>query len=117
MIDAFFNVYPKEARIFNPSTAHTVVFIIDHDYNGVAATWADTVHFNPTWMLKMPTDIDVVTHEMMHIVQEYGYSAGLVWLTEGIANYARYKFRVDNSGAYWSILNYKTGKVIQTVIV
>jgi hypothetical protein len=110
MIDAFFKVYPEEAWVFNPGTARTVVFIIDPAYNGVAATWADTVHFNPTWMLKTPTDIDVVTHEVMHIVQEYGYSAGPVWLTEGIADYARYKFGVDNAGAGWSMPKYKTGQ-------
>jgi hypothetical protein len=110
MIDAFFKVYPEEAQIFNPNAAHKVIFIIDPTYDGVAATWADTVHFNPSWMLKTPTDIDVVTHEVMHIVQEYGYSAGPVWLTEGIADYARYKFGVDNAGAGWSMPNYKAGQ-------
>jgi hypothetical protein len=61
------------------------------------------VRYNPGWMLHTPTDIDVVTHEVMHIVQEYGYSAGPVWLTEGIADYVRYKFGTDNAGAGWSL--------------
>jgi hypothetical protein len=42
----------------------------------------------------------------MHIVQGYGYSAGPVWLTEGIADYVRYKYGVDNVGSKWSLPNY-----------
>ncbi|MCR8560126.1 basic secretory family protein [Mucilaginibacter sp. BJC16-A38] len=118
MIAAFFKVYPAEAAMFNANTPKHVVFLIDPNYQGVAATFTsnventrvDTVHFNPGWMLKMPTDIDVVTHEVMHIVQGYGYSAGPWWLTEGIADYARYKFGVDNSGAGWSMPDYKAGQ-------
>ncbi|WP_428331536.1 basic secretory protein-like protein [Mucilaginibacter sp.] len=108
MIEAFFKVYPAEAKVFNKKSIHRVTFMIDPEYQGVAATAGDTVHFNPEWMLRTPTDIDVVTHEVMHIVQEYGYSAGPVWLTEGIADYARYKFGVDNAGAKWSMPEYKT---------
>jgi len=118
MIDAFFKVYPAEAAIYNPNTNRHVVFLIDPNYEGVAATFSssfgnirvDTVHFNPAWMLKMPTDVDVVTHEVMHIVQEYGYSAGPFWLTEGIADYARYKFGVDNAGSGWSMPDYRAGQ-------
>jgi len=61
-------------------------------------------------MMAHPKDIDVVTHEVMHIVQEYGYSAGPVWLTEGIADYARAKFGVDNAGANWTLPEYKASQ-------
>ncbi|MDB5287705.1 MAG: secretory protein [Mucilaginibacter sp.] len=101
MEDAFFKVYPQEAKAFNKKTLRKVVFIIDPNYNGVAATADGTVRFNPKWMLKQPTDLDVVTHEVMHIVQDYGDNAGPGWLTEGIADYVRYVYGVDNVTAKW----------------
>jgi hypothetical protein len=45
----------------------------------------------------------------MHIVQDYGDSSGPGWLTEGIADYARYKFGVNNAAAKWE-LKYKPGQ-------
>lgn len=110
MEETFFEVYPKLAKTYNKKTLKTVIFIIDPGYNGVAATSGSIIRYNPGWMLRTPTDIDVVTHEVMHIVQGYGYSAGPVWLTEGIADYVRYKFGVDNEGAKWSLPNYKAGQ-------
>lgn len=110
MEDAFFTVYPLETAAFNSNSAHKVVFVIDPGYDGVAESWSDTVRFNPVYMLRFPADVDVVTHEVMHIVQEYGYSAGPDWLTEGIADYARYKYGVDNKGAGWSMPAYKQGQ-------
>jgi hypothetical protein len=103
MEDAFFKVYPQEAKAFNKKTLRKVVFIIDPNYNGVAATADGTVRFNPKWMLKQPTDLDVVTHEVMHIVQDYGDNAGPGWLTEGIADYVRYVYGVDNIAAKWTL--------------
>jgi hypothetical protein len=110
MIEAFFNVYPAEAKVYNKNTLKRVTFLIDPEYKGVAETDGGVVRYNPHWMLRKPADIDVVTHEVMHIVQEYGYSAGPVWLTEGIADYARYKFGVDNLSAKWTLPDYKAGQ-------
>ncbi|MCC8424274.1 basic secretory family protein [Mucilaginibacter sp. UR6-11] len=107
MIDAFFSAYAAEAETFNKNTLNKVTFIIDPDYKGVAATANGVVHFNPAWMLKKPTDIDVVTHEVMHIVQDYGNSGGPGWLTEGIADYVRAVFGVDNPGAKWFLPKFK----------
>jgi len=44
----------------------------------------------------------------MHIVQDYGQSTGPGWLTEGIADYARYKFGVNNPAAKWALPAYKS---------
>jgi hypothetical protein len=46
----------------------------------------------------------------MHVVQNYGRSGGPGWLTEGIADYARYKFGVNNEGAKWALPPYKAGQ-------
>ena len=99
--ETFFTVYPAMAKRFNKKTSMKVLFVIDPAYKGVAATSADRVVFNPLWFRDHPGDIDVVTHEVMHIVQAYGNTPGPGWLTEGIADYVRYRYGVDNAGANW----------------
>ncbi|WP_231424622.1 MULTISPECIES: basic secretory family protein [Pedobacter] len=103
LIETFFEVYPKLAKEYNPETLKSVKFFVDTAYKGVAATANGVVTYSSLWMIKHPEDIDVVTHEVMHIVQNYGNSVGPGWLTEGIADYARYKFGIDNAGAKWSL--------------
>lgn len=103
MVNTFFTVYPKLAKTYNPKTLKAVTMVIDTAYNGVAATADGKVTVSNKWMHKHPEDIDVVTHEVMHIVQDYGDSNGAGWLTEGIADYARFKFGVNNDAAKWSL--------------
>ncbi|MGY3055416.1 hypothetical protein ACVWYG_003632 [Pedobacter sp. UYEF25] len=104
LIETFFEVYPKLAAEYNSKTIKKVYFSIDTAYDGVAATANGNVTFNPKYMSKHPSDIDVVTHETMHIVQDYGQSVGPGWLTEGIADYARYKFGIANAEAGWKLM-------------
>lgn len=106
MINAFFSVYPAEAKKYNTTTVKKVTFIIDPAYDGVAATGEGIVRFNPAWFHKHPGDIDVVTHEVMHIVQAYPNDSGPGWITEGIADYVRYRFGVDNEGGDWQLPAY-----------
>jgi hypothetical protein len=110
LIETFFNVYPRLAKGYNKETIRQVKFLVDTAYKGVAATSDGQVVFSSVWMKKHPEDIDVVTHEVMHIVQNYGNSTGPGWLTEGIADYARFKFGVDNAGSKWALPGYKPGQ-------
>jgi len=103
LMETFFTVYPKEAKLYNKNTLRKVIFVIDPAYKGVAATDNGLVRFNPEWFVKHPKDIDVVTHEVMHIVQSYHDGETPGWLTEGIADYVRAKFGVDNPGAGWTL--------------
>jgi len=103
MIEAFFTVYPQEAARFNPNTTKKVTFIIDPAYKGVAAAYNGIIRYSPLWMLQNPDDIDVVTHEVFHLVQAYGNGAGPGWLTEGITDYVRYKYGIDNARGGWSL--------------
>jgi hypothetical protein len=103
LVATFFSVYPLLSNEYNKEAAKEVSFMIDTAYDGVAATSGDRVVFNPRWFKKYPEDIDVVTHEVMHIVQDYGQTTGPGWLTEGIADYVRYKFGVNNPGANWAL--------------
>lgn len=109
MIKTFFVVYPKLAKEYNPGTLKKVEFLVDTAYNGVAETSNGKVVYSSVWMKEHPEDIDVVTHEVMHIVQDYKNSVGPGWLTEGIADYARYKFGEDNAGANWALPELKQG--------
>jgi hypothetical protein len=107
LISTFFTVYPKIAKAYNKKTTKEVVFFIDTAYDGVAATGGDRVVFSSAYMTKHPNDIDVVTHEVMHIVQGYGDTNGPWWVTEGIADYVRNEFGVANAAAGWKLPDYK----------
>lgn len=106
--DAFLTVYPQEVKRFNPAAPKKVVFIIDPSYDGVAATANATIRCSPKWMREHPEDIDVITHEVMHIVQDYRKPGTPGWLTEGIADYVRFKYGVNNEKGEWSLPAYKT---------
>ncbi len=107
MVNTFFSVYPQLRTRFNTNAATSVTFIMDPNYNGVAATSGTVVRYSASYFHSNPGDIDVVTHEIMHIVQAYtGGAPG--WLTEGIADYVRYQYGVDNAGAGWSLPNWSS---------
>jgi hypothetical protein len=108
MTDAFFIVYPQEAERFNKNTLSRVTFIVDPGYNGVAATGNGVARYSPKWLKEHPEDIDVVTHEVMHIVQSYPRGSGPGWLTEGIADYVRHKYGVNNEAGKWALPKYDT---------
>ncbi|HEY4209633.1 MAG TPA: basic secretory protein-like protein [Puia sp.] len=109
MINVFFTVYPLELERFNKNALTKVGFFIDTAYRAVAETGNGTSRFNPDWMKRYPQDVDVITHEVMHVVQDYkDYEPG--WLTEGIADYARYVYGVNNKGAGWTLPDCKPGQ-------
>jgi hypothetical protein len=110
MTDAFFKVYPQEAKRFNPKTLRKVTFFVNPAYDGVAATDNGIVDYNPKWLRDHPEDIDVVTHEVMHIVQAYPNDSAPGWLTEGIADYARYVYGITNKSGNWTLPDYKVGQ-------
>jgi len=107
LIETHFKNYPKLAKTYNTNTRKEVTFVIDPNYDGVAATAGGIVRYSPAWFAKNPGDIDVVTHEVMHIVQGYPNGSGPWWITEGIADYARFVYGVDNAGANWKLPDYK----------
>jgi len=109
MVEAFFRVYPIEVRRFNPKSLRAVTFVVDPGYHGVAATAEGIIRFDPAYFQQAPGDIDVVTHEAMHVVQDYTID-GPGWVTEGIADYARYKYGVDNAGAKWRLPLFNTSQ-------
>jgi hypothetical protein len=113
LIATYFEVYPTLVKTFNDKSTHDVLFVVDTAYKAVAEASGNRILFSAGYLKAHPTDIDVVTHETMHIVQGYGYSAGPVWLTEGIADYVRYKYGVDNVGSKWSLPAFNNGQSYQ----
>lgn len=99
LIKTFFKVYPKMSKAFNKNATKKVTVTIDTAYNGVAYAHDGKITIASQWLEKKPGDLDVITHEGMHLVQAYPGGAGPGWLTEGIADYVRYDFGVDNEGA------------------
>ena len=107
LISTFFKVYPEIVKEYNKKSLKQVVFFIDTAYDGVAATDNGRVVFSTKYMTKHPDDIDVVTHEVMHIAQDYGSFDGPGWLTEGIADYVRNEHGVANEAAKWRLPEFK----------
>lgn len=107
LINTFFIVYPKLAKAYNKHTLKEVRMEVDTAYKGVAETDNGRVRISSRWLHLHPEDIDVVTHEVMHIVQDYKESVGPGWLTEGIADYARNQFGVNNAAAGWKLPDFK----------
>jgi hypothetical protein len=67
-----------------------VIKLIFLPMNGVAWTDRAQIHISADWVGKKATnDFGMVIHELTHIVQDY-HGSGEGWLTEGIADYARY---------------------------
>lgn len=104
LINVFKVNYQKMADAYNPNATKKVVFVIEPGYNGVAAAFGGAViRYNPDWFLNNPKDIDVATHELAHVVQAYPYVDDSGWVTEGIADYVRFKFGLSNAAAQWSL--------------
>ena len=103
-------VYPKLSHDFNPDARKDIAIRIDTSYDGVAYANNGQVTISSAWLHKKPEDLDLVTHEIMHIVQAYLNGSGPGWLTEGIADYARYKYGLDNKGAGWSLTQFSSSQ-------
>lgn len=110
LIDVFKKNYSKTVNTYNAGALTSIVFIMDPDYKGVAATYGGgVVRYDPAYFQNNPLDLDVATHEMMHIVQ--AYSGGVPgWVTEGLADYERYRIGISNTTANWSLPNYIAGQ-------
>ncbi|CAF2760990.1 unnamed protein product [Rotaria sp. Silwood2] len=106
MITTFFVVYPQIVSRFNSNSACSVQFTVDPNFNKCpAVTSGANVTFSAKWLQDHPADTDIVTHELMHIVQDYSFD-NPTWLVEGIADYVREKYGMNNVAAGWSMPNY-----------
>ncbi len=108
LVHAFFTVYPQEMSRFNPQAPKNITILIDTAYSGIAYTLGTKVVFSADFY-HLHSDVDVLTHEAMHLTQHYPrYNP--VWLVEGIADYARYVFGLHNKVANWTLPNYSANQ-------
>lgn len=110
LIRTFFTIYPRFIKTFNPKAIRTIHFKIDSGYTGVAYADAKTgmVCYGADYMKKHPKDVDVVTHEVMHIIQNYPSGPG--WVTEGIADYVRHVYGLNNAATGWALRSPRPGE-------
>lgn len=103
LINVFFTNYPKLMNDFNPNAATTVHFKVAPDYDGVAFANAGHafVYYGAAYMSQHTSDIDVATHEIMHIIENYQIGPG--WVTEGIADYVRHVYGLNNAATGWAL--------------
>ena len=71
LVDTFDKVYKGICDMFNCGEMRPVEYVIDPDYDGVAYTTWSKVVLNPKWLEQHPWDIDCMTHELIHVAQNY----------------------------------------------
>ncbi|MEE9361195.1 MAG: basic secretory protein-like protein [Cellulophaga sp.] len=110
-ITIFHEVYPKMVTEYNSNATKVVDVIMSTTYDGVAYAEIDKgqITISSVYINNQPNDTDLFTHELMHIVQSYPYG-GPGWLTEGIADYARHLYGVNNAKAGWSLPPHSYGQ-------
>ncbi|MFT3902499.1 MAG: basic secretory protein-like protein [Niabella sp.] len=106
-VETFYKVYPALVKDFNPKEKEknisTITFVIDQSFTGLSYNSGTTIKFQPNWFNKNPEDIDVVTHQLMNILQGYNKYPAPTWLSLGISDYVRFKYGVNNKAAGWSL--------------
>ena len=99
LMDVFLTVYPQMAAEYNQNAPKFVKVTI---YSGSTTYTAySQVYLSAPYLNSYPEDYDCFTHELMHVVQQYP-SYDPSWLVEGIADYARYVYGLNNTAAGWA---------------
>jgi hypothetical protein len=113
MVETFFAVYGRMSARFNPDASRRVTFIVDPALEGIAGADGATVYFNPAYFAEHPQDTDVVVHEAMHVVQDYGQQPVPGWLVEGIADYVRHQYGVNDAVGGWKLREYSPDQGVE----
>lgn len=136
IIEAFDKNYKEISDFFNYGEIRPVTYVVDKDYDGVAATYTEIpkVIMNPKYYEAHRFDADSMTHELVHVAQNYWHHEDEddkphkkwdemtdeekeeahrrheermpMWLTEGLADYGRDRFGVFNDKDGWKLPAY-----------
>ncbi|MBI4940007.1 MAG: hypothetical protein HY830_04605 [Actinobacteria bacterium] len=114
-LDTLAHVVPAITDFFNPAAPTRIRLVVDPGYtDGPAAAGGGVITVSAAYARTHPRDLDVVTHEVTHLVQAYSagtYADRWHWV-EGVADYARYRFGRGNAAAGWSIARYERGSAL-----
>lgn len=110
LITTFYDAYPKMVNKYNPKAPKTIPVTIDGSYDGVAYADKGAITISAEWLKNHPKDTDLLVHELMHLVQSYTSSNIPFWLTEGIADFVRDEFGVNNKTSGWKLSSYVEGQ-------
>lgn len=83
----------------SPRPAPHMIIMLPKTQYGVAYTQNGVVYLDQSWFTAHPDDNGAIVHELTHVVQNY-YNAPS-WLTEGMADYARYELGFATSWSYY----------------
>ena len=98
--ELFVTVYPQMAAGYNENAPKFVKIYISSGDS--IYTLNSRIYLSASYLTENPRDYDCLTHELMHVVQHYPVSDPS-WLIEGIADYARYVYGLNNEAAGWSL--------------
>lgn len=109
IVELFFTVYPKAAARFNPAAPKALTLILEpaEGLLETGPTLGVVRHQNSRYLMHKPQDIDVVTFNVFRAVQAYPEKHYPAWVQEGLADYARNLYGVNNAAAGWSLGEFK----------
>lgn len=94
--------YGRILTLLNTNTPraapHNIIMLPKTQY-GVAYTLNGVVYLDQSWFTAHPDDNGAIVHELTHVVQNYTNAPS--WLTEGMADYARYELGFATSWSYY----------------
>jgi len=107
----FFSVYPQECSTFSTGCATSVTIRVEPtdidcgtSPNAAACATGPLIQISGPHIATYPEDYDIVAHEAMHVVQaDYVSSTECWYWSEGIADVARSRFGLDQTGQSWRL--------------
>lgn len=105
LLDCWTHSYQRMAARFNPQAPAQVDLEVVAGMSNPGETNGSRVRISAAWIRSHPGDIDVMTHEQFHVVQNYGPGAQPGWAVEGLADYARWKYGLSNAG--WALPEFR----------
>jgi hypothetical protein len=108
IVACFFSVYPRQAARFNPGAPRAVTLVLEpaEGFLETGPTLGKVLHQSNLYLTSKPQDIDVVTFNFFRAVQGYPEGKYPAWVCDGLADYARYTYGINNAAAGWSLGGY-----------
>lgn len=77
--------------------------LLEDDQSWIGHTQGHAICIRAGYLHSHPWDVDVLTHELFHVVQDYGQVEYPDWAMEGLADYARHRYGLYNARGGWAL--------------